>query len=925
MKYIAPVASAMGISIEETAAAIGLLSNAGIQGSQSGTVLRGALSRLAKPSKEASDLMKELGFNAYDANGKMLPLNKIIGNLQKSTANLTDAQKQNALVTMFGQESLSGMLALIAAGPEQLVALTEGFENCDGSAKKMADTMQNNLKGKITAFKSALEGAGIAIGENLLPALTGMVEKVTGVVSAFGKLPQSTQKAVVNFGLVAAAIGPVLSIAGKLVTVIGKLMPATSAVAELFGGGLLGGLVSVLGPLSLLGAGFYVVYEAVQVANSGITKSREEMSLTERAIADFTGKVTYSREELENMGLVYKDFADDISPEFRSAVEEMRTDIGDFAIALKEINFDGVVSEEESAELQKRVSDAIDGAKQAIESKKSEVQKTLGETFVADDGVISSGEQAIIDLANKQMDAYNTELAGISTEIQELMRKTIEEGYTLTPADEAKINDYYARIKQIELEAMSNNSTEKLYAMNLFKEQVATLDADAASKLALQKKQEIDTATQEENAMYRTRMQTLNDLYQEANKNHDEALKSQIENEKQQLIESHNASIAEQQRYTEEIYQALIESNANLAMEIDRFTLERFSSQDQAYNQQLLKYIEYNNAVGKATQTGQQFILEQTEQTMTKTVAVVDETTGQMTGAFEVYQEGNNMIIQNVVGYNEKYQESTQTLADKYISSWTTMKNELLNNGIQMIDGNGNLIASNGQVVGSMETVVDANGNVLTSIKDINGNPIVIDENTAEVIKKLIATQQEVDKTDGKKATVTVYADTSSAESSLSWLTRNRTVTVTAVNAGSVKGALPKATGGENLSSGLYEVAEYGPELITGAGGMMLAQGRQLVNMDGGETVYNARQTNEILRNMSDRNSINSTSKIESLLYEVSTKLDRLKEIANNGLDITKAIEEIELSSDIVMDSRKVGEAVFPTINTKLAQGRYRG
>ena len=179
MGYIAPVASAMGVSIEETAAAVGLLSNAGIQGSKAGTVLRSALSSLAKPSKEASELMANLGFNAYDTNGKMLPLNKIIANLQESMSGLTDEQKQNALVTIFGQEALSGMLALIASGPDELNNLTNGFENCDGAAKGMADTMQNNLQGKVTQFKSALEGAGIAIGENLLPALTKIVEKAT--------------------------------------------------------------------------------------------------------------------------------------------------------------------------------------------------------------------------------------------------------------------------------------------------------------------------------------------------------------------------------------------------------------------------------------------------------------------------------------------------------------------------------------------------------------------------------------------------------------------------------------------------------------------------------------------------------------------------------------------------------------------------
>lgn len=106
MKYIAPVASAMGISLEEVTAAIGLLSNAGIKGGQSGTVLRSSLSSLAKPSKQAAELMEEMGFNAYDSSGKMLSLKDIIKNLSKSMEGMTEEQKQNAIVTIFGKISL---------------------------------------------------------------------------------------------------------------------------------------------------------------------------------------------------------------------------------------------------------------------------------------------------------------------------------------------------------------------------------------------------------------------------------------------------------------------------------------------------------------------------------------------------------------------------------------------------------------------------------------------------------------------------------------------------------------------------------------------------------------------------------------------------------------------------------------------------
>lgn len=163
LKYVGPVAKAMGLSLEETAASIGIMSDAGIKGGMAGTALRGSLSRLAKPTKIMKDSMDELGLSFYDSQGKMLPLSGIIQELKDKTAGLTDEQKNNALVTLFGQESLSGMLALIDAGPDKLNALTGALVQSDGAAKDMAKTMMNNTKGAIEELKGSAETLGITI------------------------------------------------------------------------------------------------------------------------------------------------------------------------------------------------------------------------------------------------------------------------------------------------------------------------------------------------------------------------------------------------------------------------------------------------------------------------------------------------------------------------------------------------------------------------------------------------------------------------------------------------------------------------------------------------------------------------------------------------------------------------------------------
>lgn len=184
MKYIAPLARAAGISLEETAAAIGLMANAGIQGSQAGTTLRGALSRLSKPTADMKAVMDELGISFYDSEGRMLSLSDQVGALSSAMEGMTDEQKNNYLVTLYGQEALSGMLALINEGEGSLRSLTSAYEQCDGSAKAAADTMMDNVKGAVEELSGSAESLGIKIYEHISDPLKNAAQEATESVNA---------------------------------------------------------------------------------------------------------------------------------------------------------------------------------------------------------------------------------------------------------------------------------------------------------------------------------------------------------------------------------------------------------------------------------------------------------------------------------------------------------------------------------------------------------------------------------------------------------------------------------------------------------------------------------------------------------------------------------------------------------------------
>lgn len=244
LKYAGTAANSAGWTLEQTAAAIGIMSDAGIKGEQAGTTLRGALTRLMKPTAAMNDTMEQYGISIYDSNGKMKSLSGITEQLQSKLGGLSDEQKNSALATLFGTESLSGMLALMNAGPNEIDKLTKSLENSDGSAKEMAKTMQNNLKGALEEAGGSLETMAITIYEDLEPTFTRIVKAFTDMVNAFNGLPEPVRKFIVVFAAILAVAGPLLWALGKFTTFILGIPTTIANVITILG--KLGGAFKLL-------------------------------------------------------------------------------------------------------------------------------------------------------------------------------------------------------------------------------------------------------------------------------------------------------------------------------------------------------------------------------------------------------------------------------------------------------------------------------------------------------------------------------------------------------------------------------------------------------------------------------------------------------------------------------------------------------
>lgn len=196
-KYAAPLAGTLGYSIEDTAVAIGLMANAGIKGEQAGTSMRAMLTRLANPTDEVAGAMETLGIEIANADGSIKPLNKTMKDLRKAFSKLTDEQKAQYASSLAGQEAMSGFLAIVNASDGDFDNLSEAINNAEGAASEMAETMNDNLKGKVTLLGSSLEGVGIAAYEKferpLKNAVDGAIDKVNDLSTsmASGELSDS--------------------------------------------------------------------------------------------------------------------------------------------------------------------------------------------------------------------------------------------------------------------------------------------------------------------------------------------------------------------------------------------------------------------------------------------------------------------------------------------------------------------------------------------------------------------------------------------------------------------------------------------------------------------------------------------------------------------------------------------------------------
>jgi len=257
MKFVGPVAAGMKIPIEDTATAIGLLSNAGIQGAMAGTQLRGIIGMLANPTNEARAALARLQIpknQIIDSAGNVKNLGNIIQQFEKHGATTAD------MLQIFGRRVGPGMAALVSQGSKAFEVLNADLRDNAGSAQSAADVFNNSFIGQVKALRSALEELGIALFKDtgLLKDISTVVKGAIQFVRRLTKVSPGILKLGAVFAAVVAAAGPLLVIIGSLITAIGTISGAIASAGGIVAilsnpiGWVIGAIMAIIGLFALM-------------------------------------------------------------------------------------------------------------------------------------------------------------------------------------------------------------------------------------------------------------------------------------------------------------------------------------------------------------------------------------------------------------------------------------------------------------------------------------------------------------------------------------------------------------------------------------------------------------------------------------------------------------------------------------------------
>lgn len=301
-KYAAPVAGALGYTIEDVSRAVGLMANAGVKGSNAGTALRNVFNGLLTGVTLTGEAFGEMEYTAVKSDGTMKDFGETIDELRGYFEKMTDAERVQNAIALAGQRGYSGLLAILNATQADYDKLTESIENADGAAKRMADTRLDNLNGQVTLMNSALDAVKTTIGEQFTPVLKDAASGAASLLSEFNGFLKNNP-AFIKAGT--AAIGTI----GGITAAISGFSAAAKIAKTIKTAEIFAPLAAAMPYVAAAGAIAAAVYTVAQAYDEAID-SAWELTEASRAYDGVHKEAAESYENTQRATLATVDVAD---------------------------------------------------------------------------------------------------------------------------------------------------------------------------------------------------------------------------------------------------------------------------------------------------------------------------------------------------------------------------------------------------------------------------------------------------------------------------------------------------------------------------------------------------------------------------------------------------------------------------------------
>ncbi|EAC2504962.1 TPA: phage tail tape measure protein [Listeria monocytogenes] len=471
MNYVGPISHSLGYSLTDTAAAVGLLSNRGIEGQKAGTGLRGMLTSLLKPSKSAAEAMSAVGLTIEDNNGNMKTLPTLLDDINDKTKKMTKTQKNSFLTMIFGREPLSAVNTLLEAGGDSLRKYSKGADEANGYTKQVADNMRKAGKFGVDQFKASLEVLEQNVGQKLMPALTPIIEWANKMIDKFNDLSGEQQQNIIKWAGIIAATGPVLTVGGKLVSMtsglikgfawLGKILGLGSKLTSLAAG--FGATTTAVEGTSLAAAGlagsFGALPAAIGLAGAAL------IGVGIYALDKHISKIEESKERIKTWGYDIGAEADKSMGKFNEFASEGKLALDTFATGATDDSERVVTAFKNMAdEIKKNTDDALNGFKESYEEFSPAVQAIL-------DNSMKDSEKR----ANERKANVNAQYK----EIEDIYKSAADKHRNLTSEESKTVNNIYKAMQIEQVESLGLNESKKKQIIKAMNGEVESLNQDA--------------------------------------------------------------------------------------------------------------------------------------------------------------------------------------------------------------------------------------------------------------------------------------------------------------------------------------------------------------------------------------------------------------------------------------------------------------